>query len=349
MTVGNLISNNTFVSHSFPPLTRTDFLCIGNAIVDVFAETDTNFMDQNGITEPVQHIKPEHAQKILAELAGRPRPCTLRSGGGAANTAKIAAIQGSSAAFSGCTGNDELAAYFKNELIEAGAIPLLKTGKSPTGVCLILNNGRETRIAASPSAAFELDETCISEKTIENAGIVVVDGYILDRQYLVRRIFQIADKFGIPVSMDTASVPVTRNNAHSIIYFCKNYRSILFMNADESIAFYQAITGSREKAAVLTETEKEKFIIDKACPVLKKITGEKLPVMVIKLGEKGALAISQGKIYRKETQAIDTRNTTGAGDAFCAAFLKEWLLEKSIVECLDRGNTTAAEHIMTNM
>ena len=77
------------------PCPRAEFLCIGNAIVDVFADVDSAFMNRMGICETVQHITRGHAGKILAELGVR----TLRTGGGAANAAKIASGLGGSAAF----------------------------------------------------------------------------------------------------------------------------------------------------------------------------------------------------------------------------------------------------------
>ena len=321
-----------------------DFLCIGNAIVDVFAGVDSAFLQQHVIHKPVQHIEPEHAQRILAALG----TYTLRSGGGAANAAKAAAALGSSAAFCGCTGNDKTAEYFRNELVKTGVIPILTTGKAPTGICFILNNGTETRIAASAAAALELNEDCISEQTIKSAQMLVLDGYLLDRQELVSHIFQITDKLGIPVSLDAASVFTTRNNAAIVMRYCLNYRIVLFMNADESIAFYQGSTGSSGEADNVSEAEKEQFIISRVCPVLQEIAAGDFPVIVIKLGSQGALAISRGKIYREETQAIDAGSTIGAGDTFCAGFLAAWIKDKSIGECLRQGNEAAWELIMRN-
>jgi sugar/nucleoside kinase (ribokinase family) len=65
------------------------------------------------------------------------------------------------------------------------------------------------------------------------------------------------------------------------------------------------------------------------------------PVIVVKLGQDGALCYSGGEIIRAGTQAVTPVDTTGAGDAFCAGFLAAWTQNKSIGECAAYGNIAA--------
>jgi sugar/nucleoside kinase (ribokinase family) len=67
------------------------------------------------------------------------------------------------------------------------------------------------------------------------------------------------------------------------------------------------------------------------------------PIIVIKLGGRGALAVTGGSVYREETIALDLQSAAGAGDAFCAAFLSAWIRKKSIPECLAFGNRIAGK------
>jgi len=323
---------------------HADFLCIGNAIVDVYADVDSAFPDQTGISSPVQHIPPQRAREIVSLLGAY----TLRPGGGAANAARVSAGLGCGAVFCGAVGGDEFGSFFSDELVKAGVIPALKIAKNSTGLCLILNNGTETRIAASPSAALEFDETDVNENDIRSAGMIIVDGYMLGRKKLINRIFRIADEAKIPVGLDAASVPIIQENAAAVLRYCRDFKTALFMNADESIAFFRAVSANNELPDIHSETEKKEFIFNEMCPVLEKVVSEDNPIIVIKLGEKGALAIAGEKTYRAETQPINTQNTTGAGDAFCAAFLKEWRAGKSIPECLRQGNRIAGELIIHN-
>jgi sugar/nucleoside kinase (ribokinase family) len=330
-----------------------ELLCFGNAIVDVFTSADSAWLEKQGITAPVQHIPREEAQRIWEELGGLPpgNPAANRavsSGGVAANVAKIAAMLNINAAFAGCTGGDDLAAIFEKELRTAGVVPFLTTGTEKTGLCFALNCGgetrreTETRIAASPGAALEFTEADVREDLIAGAEAIVLDGYMLDRRPVVQRILQLASHRGIPIALDAASVFQIREKTEEILHYSRNYPLIVFMNADESIVFYDTIRKGVKKTEVAGEQEKETLILQEICPVLKYMTeGEIFPIIVIKLGGRGAVVLAGGNIYREETFTIIPRNTVGAGDAFCAAFLAAWIRGKPIRECAALGNKVA--------
>ncbi|MDR1586183.1 MAG: adenosine kinase [Treponema sp.] len=338
----------------------TELLCIGNAIVDVFAGADSQSMDRLGLRAPAQHVGREEAEKILAEIGARGLPAgggasegtpVFSSGGGAANVAKIAAMLEVGAAFAGCIGGDGLGAVFQEDIGAAGVTALLTRGKEKTGTCIILGGpGGETRVAASPGAALEFTGDDISEEMIQNAGVIVLDGYILERRPLVRRVLELADRYGTPVALDAASVFQIRERAEEILQYCRSYPLILFMNADEALAFYHVLrkdgedmeSGWARGEKWRDDREKEKIILEDVCPVFKILTGEELfPIIVIKLGGRGALALAGGGLYRQETSTIVPKNSIGAGDAFCAAFLASWIRGKSLSECLSLGNRVA--------
>jgi fructokinase len=335
----------------------TELLCIGNAIVDVFATVDSAWLDRQGITAPVQHIGYREARRLLKELDGL-EGVVFSSGGAAANVAKIAAMLNTAAAFTGCVGvsasgdvrdgGDNLAALFENDIRSAGVVPYLSMGSEGTGLCFIFTCGSgvqrtaETRIAASPGASLELTEAALPENLIAGAEAVVLDGYMLDRRPLVQRILQAAGDYGLPIALDVASVFQIREKTEDILQYSRNYPLIVFMNADESIVFYNTIRKGSDKIEVTDQREKETLIVQEICPVLKCITeGEIFPVIVIKLGGRGVVVLAGGTIYREETFTIIPRNTVGAGDAFCAAFLTAWIRGKPIRECAAMGNKVA--------
>jgi fructokinase len=323
-----------------------ELLCIGNAIVDVFASVDPAWLDGQGITESVQHIPRDQAQRILTDLNGR-AGLVYSSGGAAANVAKIAAMLNMETAFIGCVGapnmgGDNLSAVFEKNLRSAGVVPYLVSGKEKTGLCFAFNCGGKTRIAASPGAALEFAEANVREDLITRAEALVLDGYMLDRRPLVQHILQLASQRGIPVALDAASVFNIREKTEAILQYSRNYPLIVFMNADESIVFYDTIRKGASRLELGNEREKEALIVQEICPVLKFITeGEIFPIIVIKLGGQGAVVLAGGNIYREETFSIIPRNTVGAGDAFCAAFLSAWIRGKPIRECAALGNKVA--------
>jgi sugar/nucleoside kinase (ribokinase family) len=66
--------------------------------------------------------------------------------------------------------------------------------------------------------------------------------------------------------------------------------------------------------------------------------GKLCSVVVIKDGPNGSWAIREGKIDYAPAIPVEAVDTTGAGDCFNAGFLKAWLDERSLPECLRWGN-----------
>ncbi|MDR1839961.1 MAG: adenosine kinase [Treponema sp.] len=324
--------------------TKTELLCIGNPLVDVFVEIDSSLAKKYGILEPVQHVDREQAEAILREPSINFAKAEKSSGGGAANVAKIAAMLGMNAVFSGCVGQDELAKIFEKEISGAGVSISIIRGNQKTGLCIACGVEGQRRFAASPGAALELNESHIGEELIAAAEVVVLDGYILDRRPLVQHILMMASRRGIPVALDVASVFQVRRKAEEILTYSRNFPLFVFMNADEALTFFNIIRKCKEEDFNLSEKEKEAKILEEVCPMLKIITdGEIFPVMVVKLGGRGALVIAGGNVYHEETFTIIPRDTIGAGDAFCAAFIAAWIRDKSLSECAAMGNKVARE------
>jgi len=327
---------------------KVELLCIGNPIVDIFINIDNSLALKYGITDFVQHISVEQTQSIFREPSVDFNSAVKTSGGGAANVAKIASMLGMNVVFSGYTGKDENAGVFRQEMSEAGVTSVLTQSNENTGVCFVCNLGNEVRFAACPAAALELTEADIGDELIDNAEVVVLDGYILDRRSLVQHILMKASHRGIPVALDVASITQVKSKAEEILTYSRSFPLFIFMNADEAITFFNTIRKTRDEDFPTTEKEKEEMILRDVCPMLKIITdGEIYPVIVVKLGGRGAVVIAGGNVYREETFAIITRDNVGAGDSFCAAFIAAWIRGKSLSECAALGNKVAKEILQT--
>ena len=329
----------------------TEILCIGNPIVDIFIDIDKNLALKYGIKDFSQHITHEQVEAIFSEPSIDFSKVERSSGGGAANVAKIAAMLGMSTVFSGCTGRDEHASVFEDEITSAGVRAELIKYDNKTGICFACNiSGGALRFAACPGAALDLTEAHISGEMISSAEVIVLDGYILNRRSLVQHILLKASRSGIPVALDAASVFQVKAKAEDILNLSRNFPLFIFMNADETIAFYNTIKKVNDADSIsaklqsMTEKEKEAFIIREISPILKIITESDIyPILVVKLGGRGAIVFAGGHTYREETFTITPRSTVGAGDAFCAAFISAWIRGKSLSECAALGNKVARE------
>src|SRR3954467_8808183 len=95
------------------PQDSVDVLTIGNAIVDVLAQTDDAFLVAQGVHKgAMQLIDEERAESLYAAMG----PATVISGGSGANTAVGVAALGGRAAFVGKVRNDELGGLYTHDL-----------------------------------------------------------------------------------------------------------------------------------------------------------------------------------------------------------------------------------------
>jgi sugar/nucleoside kinase (ribokinase family) len=315
----------------------TKLLCIGNVIIDFFAEAGAagaEFAQRHGILEPVQHLE----SGVLAAALGELREKSVCSGGGAANVAKIAALLGTPAVFIGARGPDEWGRFFEEELTAAGVEAVLFSREAPTGCCLILRLDKDTlRVAASPGASLELTREDVGEENIRAAAVVVIDGFLMGRQDLVRYILESANRSGTAVALDLASPRIARERAHEILTYSRVYPLILFMNEVEARTFFCAINGGEDPGE---EGEFDEEMTD----FFRGLTANELfPIVAVKRGKRGALVFAGGSVHRESTFVVKPRDSTGAGDAFCAAFLSAWIRDKTLGECAALGNKVARE------
>ncbi len=68
-------------------------------------------------------------------------------------------------------------------------------------------------------------------------------------------------------------------------------------------------------------------------------------VLVVTLGERGSKAYTEGKEVYCPAFKVKAVDTTGAGDAFAAGFLKAMLEGRGLEECLKAGNYVAAYNV----
>lgn len=67
------------------------------------------------------------------------------------------------------------------------------------------------------------------------------------------------------------------------------------------------------------------------------ILGKLCPLVVVKDGCRGAYAIQKGETVHVPSIPVTPLDTTGAGDCFSAGFVKAWLAERPLLECLRWG------------
>src|SRR5690606_39435521 len=117
-------------------MSQFDVLCIGNAIVDIIARCEENFLVENGIVKGAMNLIDAERAELLYSHMG---PAIEASGGSAGNTAAGVASFGGKAAYFGKVSSDHLGAIYTHDIRAQGVAfdtrPL--AGEPPTARSMI--------------------------------------------------------------------------------------------------------------------------------------------------------------------------------------------------------------------
>src|SRR5215207_7521218 len=159
---------------------KYDVLAIGNAIFDVFAQTDEKFLVDHGMAKGSMALIDEaRAASIYRDMG----PATQVSGGSAANTIVGLANFGARAAYIGKVRDDQIGKLYSHDISAAGVAFETSAAKDgPATGCsyiLVTPDGERT-MNTYLGAAQDLGPSDIDEAQVAAARIVYLEGYLWD-------------------------------------------------------------------------------------------------------------------------------------------------------------------------
>ena len=160
--------------------TRFDVLGIGNAIVDVIARTEDDFLAKQKMRKGAMQLIDEGQAIGLYDAMG---PAVEVSGGSAANTIVGVASLGGHAAFIGKIKDDDLGRVFAHDIRAAGvafATPPASAGPSTARCYVLVTPDGERTMNTYLGAAQDLHPNDIDADAVAAAQIVYLEGYLWD-------------------------------------------------------------------------------------------------------------------------------------------------------------------------
>jgi sugar/nucleoside kinase (ribokinase family) len=309
-----------------------DVLALGNAIVDVIARAEDDFLLRHGIIKGAMNLIDEARAELLYGAMG---PATIISGGSAANTAVGIAALGGRAGFIGKVRSDEVGAHFRHDIAAAGvAFP---TGPAADGPAtarsfIFITPDGERSMNTYLGACQNLTVADVEPETVRKAGIVYLEGYLWDppaAKDAFRKAADIAHANGGRVALTLSdSFCVDRYRDEFLGLLRNGTVDILFANEHELRALYVSPGTEDALAALRDEATAEHFLA------------------IVTRSEQGALAVSRGGIVSAPAFPVDeVVDTTGAGDLFAAGVLFGLSRGREHRDCLHLGALAAAEII----
>jgi sugar/nucleoside kinase (ribokinase family) len=284
--------------------TRFDVLGIGNAIVDVIARTDDDFLVRQDMRKGTMQLIDEPRAASIYDAMG---PAVEVSGGSAANTIVGVASLGGRAAFVGKVKDDELGRVFAHDIRAAGvafATPPASAGPSTARCYVLVTPDGERTMNTFLGAAQDLHPNDIDPDAVAAAQIVYLEGYLWDPPH-AKEAFIKAAKIAHGAERDVAltlsdAFCVDRYRAEFLDLIRGGTVDLVFANERELHSLYEtadfdtALNGLRNDARLAVVTR----------------------------SEKGCLVVT-----REETDVVAANpiervvDATGAGDLFAAGFL----------------------------
>jgi adenosine kinase len=286
------------------PGLRYDVLGFGNAIVDVIARADDDFLARQEMRKGGMSLIDEARAQAIYDAMG---PAVEISGGSAANTIVGVAGFGGRAGFVGKVKDDELGRTFAHDIRAAGVAfdtPPAADGPSTARCYVLVTPDGERTMNTYLGAAQDLHPNDVDPDTVAASGIIYLEGYLWDPPH-AKEAFRKAAKIAHDAKRQVAltlsdAFCVGRYRAEFIDLIRNGTVDLVFANESELLSLYEtanfdtAVSALRAdaKLAVVTRSEKGCVVVTKS----------------------GTEAVPPAPIAR----LVDA---TGAGDLFAAGFL----------------------------
>jgi sugar/nucleoside kinase (ribokinase family) len=283
---------------------RFDVLGIGNAIVDVIARAEDDFLINHGMPKGSMTLIDETRAEAIYDAMG---PAIEMSGGSAANTIVGVANLGARATFVGKVRNDALGRAFVHDIRAAGvAFDTPPSAEGPsTGRCyVVVTPDGERTMNTYLGAAQELNPDDVDAEAIASSAITYLEGYLWDPQNAKDAFIKAAS-----VAHDAKRlVALTLSDAFCVDRWRDEFLQLIrsrvvdvtFANEAELHSLYQTADFATAVAAMRKDAR----------------------LAVVTRGENGSIVVSADKIEAVPAFPVDrVVDTNGAGDMFAAGFL----------------------------
>jgi sugar/nucleoside kinase (ribokinase family) len=286
------------------PATRFDVLGIGNAIVDVLAKTEDDFLVRQNMRKGGMQLIDERRADAIYDAMG---PAVEISGGSAANTTVGVASFGARAAFVGKVRDDQLGRVFAHDIRAAGVVfetaPASDGPSTARSYILVTSDGERT-MNTFLGAAQDLHPNDIDPDAIAATEIVYLEGYLWDPPRAKEAFLKaatIAHDAGRLVALTLSDAfCVDRYRAEFLNLIRDRTVDIVFANEHELHSLYETADFDTAVNALRADAR----------------------LAVVTRSEKGCLVVT-----REQTDAVRAApierivDATGAGDLFAAGFL----------------------------
>ena len=311
------------------PMTQAslDVVGIGNAIVDVIAHADEEFLGREGLVKGTMTLVDAPRAEALYQIMG---PAVEISGGSVGNTMAGLASLGGTGAYIGKVRDDFLGQVYRHDITATGVrfdTPAATSGPG-TARCLILvtPDGQRT-MSTYLGACADLGPADIDPDVIVAGQITYLEGYLFDppqAQEAFRKAAAIAHAARRRVALSLSDPFCVGRHREAFRDLVDGHVDILFANEAEVCSLYETADFAAAAAAVRGHV------------ALAALTRSAAGSVILAAGAEHVIAAAP------VARVVDT---TGAGDLYASGFLYGLTRERPLPTCGGIGSLCAAEII----
>ena len=304
-----------------------DVVGIGNAIVDVLARTEDDFLVKHGLDKGMMTLIEADRARELYDVMG---PGIEVSGGSAANTLVGVASLGGNGAYMGKVRNDQLGGVFSHDIRAAGVDFRSWPAEAgpPTARCLIfVTPDAQRTMQTYLGVSVELGADDIDPVAIGAARITYLEGYLFDRPEAKRafvKAAELAHAADRKVALTLSDPFCVERHRAEFRHLVSGHVDILFANQAEIESLFDAADFDAAVGQVRGHCE----------------------IAALTRGENGAVVVAGEEVHLVDAVPVERiTDTTGAGDLFAAGFLFGLSQGRDPATCGRLGAIAAAEII----
>ena len=289
-------------------MSHHDLYAIGNALVDSEYEVSDALLQTLGVEK--RHMTLIDAPRRAALLEGVKGLHARRTGGGSAGNTVVALAQLGGKGFYSCrVADDELGAFYHQDLLANGVATNLSNTSFPegqTGICMVMvTPDAERSMSTFLGATADIDHTALQAKDIAKSKVYYMEGYLsasptgLDAALKGRTIAKEAGVALAATLSDMSMINFCRPGLEAMVGGPGDGLDYLFCNEEEA----QVWCCSKDMAAITAQLS------------------QMARVVCLTRSAKGCIVIEGGKQTEVPAAQVKAVDTNGAGDMFAGAFL----------------------------
>lgn len=307
---------------------KYDVLTVGNAIVDIIAKAEDDFLVRENIIKAAMNLIDADRAEHLYSVMG---PALEASGGSAGNTAAGLASLGAKAAYFGKVADDHLGTVFTHDIraigVDFDTKPLEGTPPTARSMIFVTPDGERT-MNTYLGACVEFGPEDVDADVVAASKITYFEGYLWDAPR-AKEAIRLAAKLA---HENDRQVAITLSDSFCVDRFRDEFLELMRSGTVDIIFANDAELKSLYQTADLQT----------ALDALQKDIG----LAAVTLGDKGSVVVTKDEIVEVMAHSIDKlEDTTGAGDLYAAGFLYGLTQGRELPDCARIGGMAAAEVI----